>query len=202
MSKGKLIVMALSLAAVAASIFIYFNQSTSPAEREQKDYAVKSKLRGFELYRYKNDQLIARTTGRDATLHAQGRLVCDGRIQMVKIESGQRQEVESDQAELVFEDENFFSENGGGVETILFSGNVDYTKGSSRFRTDWIKYSEKTGEAFTDKPVRIDFENQFIASEGGMIFNTKTDSFRMKGGIFGSVRPDFVKSNRRGNVKK
>lgn len=163
---------------------------------------IKSKLSNFELYKYKNDQLVGRATGNNATLFAQGRLLCDGRMQMVRMEKGQRQSIESDQAEIIFQNENFFGDGAGMVDTILFSGNVDYIRGRTRFQTDWIKYSDKTGEAFTDKPVRVDSDSQFIAAEGGMIYNTKTESLRMRGGVFGSVRSDMIKSGTGGHSTK
>ena len=202
MSKSKLIVISLSLMTLIAAIFTYFNQSGALSERELKDSLVKSKLSRYELYRYKNDQLISRATGSSATLFAQGRLVCDGRMRMVRMENGQRQEIESDTAEIVFQNENFFGDTAGMVDSILFSGNVDYSRGKTRFQADWIKYDDKTGEAFTDKPVRVDLENQFIAAEGGMIYNTKTEAIRMRGGVFGAVRPDLVKGSAGGGSKK
>ena len=195
-------VMALSVAALVAAVFIYFNQSAPPGDREFKASLIKSKLSNFELYKYKNDQLVGRATGNNATLFAQGRLLCDGRMQMVRMEKGQRQSIESDQAEIIFQNENFFGDGAGMVDTILFSGNVDYIRGRTRFQTDWIKYSDKTGEAFTDKPVRVDSDSQFIAAEGGMIYNTKTESLRMRGGVFGSVRSDMIKSGTGGHSTK
>ena len=202
MSKSKLTIMALSIAALVAAVYIYFNQSTHPGDRELKASLIKSKLSNFELYKYKNDQLVARATGNNATLFAQGRLLCDGRMRMVRMESGQRQSIESDQAEIIFQNENFFGDGAGMVDTILFSGNVDYVRGSTRFQTDWIKYSDKTGEAFTDKPVRVDSEDQFIAAEGGMIYNTKTESLRMRGGVFGAVRSDIMRGGAGGKSSK
>jgi LPS export ABC transporter protein LptC len=202
MSKSKLTIMALSITAVVAAVFIYFNQSMPSGDRELKAALIKSKLSNFELYKYKNDQLVARATGNNATLFAQGRLLCDGRVRMVRMESGQRQSIESDQAEIIFQNENFFGDGAGMVDTILFSGNVDYVRGNTRFQTDWIKYSDKTGEAFTDKPVRVDSEGQFIAAEGGMIYNTKTESLRMRGGVFGAVRSDIMRGSAGGKSTK
>jgi hypothetical protein len=203
MSKSKLLIIALSLATTAASIFIYFNQKFSVGDRELKDSLIKSRLSGFQLYRYRSNQLVARTTGDMATLYTQGRLSCSGRIRMVRIEDGQRQEIQSDEVDVNFQNENLFGDGAGLVDTILFSGNVDYTRGNSRFQTDWIKYSDKTGEAVTDRPVRIDSENQFIAAEGGMIYNTKSGALRMRGGVFGSVRQDLLnKSGTKGKGRK
>jgi lipopolysaccharide export system protein LptA len=118
------------------------------------------------------------------------------------MDNGQRQEIESDQAEITFQNENFFGDSAGMVDTILFTGNVDYIRGTTRFQSDWIKYSDKTSEAFTDKPVRIDSDSQFIAAEGGMIYNTKTEALRMRGGVFGSVRSDLMKSSAGGKNAK
>jgi LPS export ABC transporter protein LptC len=202
MSKSKLTFMALLIGALVAAVSIYLNQSGAPIEREFKASLVKSKLNRFELYKYKNGHLVARATGNNATLFAQGRLICDGRMRMVRIDNGQRQEIESDQAEITFQNENFFGDSAGMVDTILFTGNVDYIRGATRFQSDWIKYSDKTGEAFTDKPVRIDSDSQFIAAEGGMIYNTKTEALRMRGGVFGSVRSDLMKSNAGGTTGK
>jgi LPS export ABC transporter protein LptC len=202
MSKSKLTFMALSIGALVAAVSIYLNQSEAPSDREFKASLVKSKLNRFELYKYKNGQLAARATGNNATLFAQGRLICDGRMRMVRMDNGQRQEIESDQAEIIFQNENFFGDGAGMVDTILFTGNVDYIRGATRFQSDWIKYSDRTGEAFTDKPVRIDSDRQFIAAEGGMIYNTKTEALRMRGGVFGSVRSDLIKSNAGGKTAK
>jgi len=203
MSKSKLLIITLSLVATAASIFIYFNQKHRLGERELKDALIKTRLSGFQLYRYRASQLVARTTGDKATLYTQGRLFCNGRIRMVRIENGQRQEIQSDEVEVNFQNENLFGDGAGLVDTILFSGNVDYTRGNSRFQTDWIKYSDKTNEAVTDKPVRIDSENQFIAAEGGMIYNTRSGAIRMRGGVFGSVRQDLLnKSGAKGKGRK
>jgi lipopolysaccharide assembly outer membrane protein LptD (OstA) len=103
---------------------------------------------------------------------------------------------------VIFQTENLFGQGAGMVDTILFSGNVDYVRGNSRFQTDWIKYSEKTGDAISDSPVRIESEGQFIAAEGGMIYNAKTEDLRLKGGVFGSLRTDLMDKQRGGKSKK
>lgn len=113
-----------------------------------------------------------------------------------------RQEISSDKAEVVFQTENLFGHGAGVVDTILFSGNVDYIRGNSRFQTEWIKYTEKTGEAVSDKPVRIESDGQFIAAEGGMIYNAKTEDLRLKGGVFGSLRTDLMDKQLGGKSKK
>lgn len=202
MSKSKLAVISLSLMATFAAVYIYMGHKNPKADNTPSDSAIKAKLTSFELYRYRGDQLVARATGNDATLFSRGRFVSDGRTRLVQIAGGQRQEIESDKAEVMFQSENLFGEGAGLIDTILFSGNVDYIRGNSRFQTDWIKYTEKTKEAMTDRPVRFESNGQFIAAEGGMIYNTATESIKMKGGVFGSVRSDVVTTGGGGSRKK
>lgn len=202
MSKSKLAVIAISLMATVSSLYIYFAHKNPKVDNTPIESAIKAKLTRFELYRYRGDQLVARATGNDAILFPRGRFVCDGRTRFVQISGGQRQEIESDKAEVMFQSENLFGEGAGLIDTILFSGNVDYIRGNSRFQTDWIKFSEKTKEATTDRPVRFESDGQFIAAEGGMIYNVKSEAIKMKGGVFGSVRTDVVTTSGGGARKK
>lgn len=202
MSKGRIFFIFISLAVTAAAVFIYLNQTNQRSRKNIVESSIKSKLRNYELYRYRQDQLVARATGSEATLYDQGRLVCEGGARAVRISRELREEISSDTAEVIFQTENLFGQGAGMVNTILFSGNVDYVRGNSRFQTDWIKYSEKTGEAISDRPVRIESEGQFIAAEGGMIYNAKTEDLRLKGGVFGSLRTDLMDKQRGGKSKK
>jgi LPS export ABC transporter protein LptC len=202
MSKGRLFFIFISLAVTAAAISIYLNQSNQRSQKNIVGSAIKSKLKNYELYRYRQDQLIARATGAEATLFDQGRLVCGGGTRAVRMSPELRQEISSDTAEVIFQTENLFGQGAGMVDTILFSGNVDYIRGNSRFQTDWIKYTEKTGEAVSDRPVRIESDGQFIAAEGGMIYNAKTEDLRLKGGVFGSLRTDVMDKQLGGKAKK
>lgn len=202
MSKGRLFFIFMSLAVTVTAVLIYLNQGSQRGQRNILGSTIKSKLRNYELYRYKKDQLIARATGFEATLFDQGRLVCSGGAKAVRISPDLRQEISSDTAEVIFQTESLFGQGAGLVDTILFSGNVDYLRGNSRFRTDWIKYSEKTSEAVSDKPVRIESDGQFIAAEGGMIYNAKTEDLRLKGGVFGTLRTDLMDKQLGGKPKK
>ena len=93
-----------------------------------------------------------------------------------------------------FPSSTLFSAKNNNAETVDLRGDVEMIRGSSRFLTDWIHYSDKTGEAFTDQPVRIEQDGQFIAAEQGMTYNMRTDSIRMRGGVFGSLQPELIGS--------
>ena len=192
----------MSLATIALSVFYYFNQSIGRIAKEAQGTIIKSRLSNYELYRYRGDQLTARATGNTAILMDQGRLLCEGGTKLIKISDGIRQEIEAESAEVKFQSEALFGDGAGVVETLVFSGDVEYLRGKTRFHTDWISYTEKTGEAFTDRPVRVDSEGQFIASEGGMTYNLKTESLRMRGGVFGTVRTDAIQSRAGGAAGK
>jgi hypothetical protein len=124
----------------------------------------------------------------------QGKLLCEGRIRVVRIRGDARQEIEADLAVVQFQSDAILSQNNSNVETIELSGNVDYIRGKSRFQTDWIRFTEKTGDAYTDRPGRADMDGQFIAAEGGMTYNMRTESLRMRGGVVGSIRTDVMQN--------
>ena len=163
--------------------------------------AVKARLSGFDFYRYQNDELIARTSGKSAILREHGKLLFDDKIHSVRIRGGVREELEANVAEVKFQNDAVLTQNHNTVDTIELLGNVELSKGLTRFQTDWILYTEKTAEAFTDKPVRIDSDGQFIAAEGGMTYNVRSESIRMRGGVFGSVRTDAVGKGFKGRNK-
>jgi hypothetical protein len=194
MSKSKISFIAASIVTIIASVLIYLNQKTGRVSQEQKISQVKAKLINYELYRYHGDGLTARATGKIASLFDQGRLLCEGRIRVVRIRGDVRQEIEADLAEVQFQSDAILLQNNSNVETIELSGNVDYIRGQSRFQTDWIRYTEKTGDAYTDRPVRADMDGQFIAAEGGMTYNMRTESLRMRGGVVGSIRTDVMQN--------
>ena len=194
MSKSKISFIAASIVTIIASVLIYLNQKTGRVSQEQKISQVKAKLINYELYRYHGDGLTARATGKIASLFDQGRLLCEGRIRVVRIRGDVRQEIEADLAEVQFQNDAILSQNNSNVETIELSGNVDYIRGKSRFQTEWIRYTEKTGDAYSDRPVRADIDGQFIAAEGGMTYNMRTESLRMRGGVVGSIRTDVMQN--------
>jgi LPS export ABC transporter protein LptC len=78
------------------------------------------------------------------------------------------------------------------AETIELRGDVEIIRNNSKVLTDWIHYTDKTSEVFTDRPVRIEQEGQFIAAEQGMTYNMRTESIRMRGGVFGSLQSDVI----------
>jgi hypothetical protein len=150
---------------------------------------------GFELYRYhRSDVLKARTSGKSATLKNNGKLICEDKIRSVRFRNGLREELEANRADIQFMNDSVLTQKQNTVETIELTGNVEFSRGPSRFQTEWIHYTEKTGDAFTDKPVRVDSDGQFVAAEGGMTYNVRSESMRMRGGVFGSVRTDAVES--------
>lgn len=192
MSKSKILFIAASIVTIVASVLIYLNQNKGRVAQEQQLSQVKAKLINYELYRYRGDELTARATGKVASVLDQGKLLCEGRLRVVRIRGDARQEIEADLAEVQFQSDANLSQNNSNVETIELSGNVDYVRGKSRFQTDWIKFTEKTGDAYTDRPVRADLDGQFIAAEGGMTYNMRTESLRMRGGVVGSIRTDVM----------
>jgi len=194
MSKSKISFLVASIVTIVAAVLIYINQKTARVSQEQRLSQVKAKLINYELYRYHGDELTARATGKVASLLDQGKLLCEGRIRVVRIRGDVRQEIEADLAEVQFQSDAILSQNNSNVETIELSGNVDYIRGKSRFQTDWIRYTEKTGDAYSDRPVRADIDGQFIAAEGGMTYNMRTESIRMRGGVMGSIRTDVMQN--------
>ena len=194
MSKSKISFIVASIVTIVASVLIYLNQNKGRVAQEQQLPQVKAKLINYELYRYRGDELTARATGKVASVLDQGKLLCEGRLRVVRIRGDARQEIEADLAEVQFQSDAVLSQNNSNVETIELSGNVDYIRGKSRFQTDWIKFTEKTGDAYTDRPVRADLDGQFIAAEGGMTYNMRTESLRMRGGVVGSIRTDVMQN--------
>jgi hypothetical protein len=195
MSKSKISFIAASIVTIVTSVLIYVNQNKGRVAQERQLLQVKAKLINYELYRYHGDGLTARATGKVASVLDQGKLLCEGRLRLVRIRGGARQEIEADLAEVQFQSDAILSQNNSNVETIELSGNVDYIRGKSRFQTDWIKFTEKTGDAYTDQPVRADLDGQFIAAEGGMTYNMRTESLRMRGGVVGSIRTDVMQNS-------
>jgi hypothetical protein len=191
---GKSIFIAVSLCLIGLSVYVYFAQKQPKNIDTLTNLAAKARLTGYDLYRYKEDQIIARASGRRATFLDQGRLVCEDRIKMVRHREGVREEVEALSATIQFPSASLFSSKNNNAETVDLRGDVEIIKGSSRFLTDWIHYSDKTGEVFTDKPVRIEQDGQFIAAEQGMTYNVRTDAIRMRGGVFGSLQPEVIGS--------
>ena len=202
MGKSRALFIVASLLIIGASIWTYAHQNNNRGANKGPDSLIKARLIGFELYRYQNDELKARTSGKSATLKDHGKLVCEDKIRSVRIRNGVREELEANTANIQFVNDAVLTQKNNTVDTIELSGNVEFSKGPSKFQTEWILYTEKTGDAFTDKPVRADSEGQFVAAEGGMTYNVRSESIRMRGGVFGSVRTDAVETGLGGQKKK
>lgn len=191
---GKSIFISASLFLLGLSFYVYLGQKKPKIMEDQKAGSVKARLIGYDAYRYRDDKPVARASGRRAVFLDQGRLLCDDRFKLVRTRGGIREEVESKSAEIVFPNSALFSSKNNNAETIELRGDVEMIRGNSRFLTEWIRYTDKTGEAYTDKPVRIEQDGQFIAAEQGMTYNMQTESMRMRGGVFGSVQPNVVRA--------
>jgi hypothetical protein len=189
---GKTIFIATSLILVVLSVYIYATQTEPKSAEDGGAQVIKARLTSYDAYRYKGDAVIARASGQKATFLDQGRLVCEERVKLVRRRGGLREEVEAKSAEIHFPSSSLFSAKNNNAESIDLRGDVEIIRGSSRFLTDWIHYSDKTAEAFTDKPVRLEQDGQFIAAEQGMTYNMRTDSIRMRGGVFGSLQPQIL----------
>jgi hypothetical protein len=198
---GKSIFIAVSLFLMGLSVYVYMGQKQPKTQDSGSVLAVKARLIGYDVYRYKDDQVVARASGKKATFLDQGRLICEERIKMVRRRAGAREEVEAKSAELKFPSAMLFASKNNNAESVDLRGDVEMIRGRSRFITDWIHYSDKSGEAFTDQPVRIEQDGQFIAAEQGMTYNMRTDSIRMRGGVFGSLQPETLGASS-GKAKK
>lgn len=193
MNKGKLLIITMSLMLLAASIWVYLQQQGQRTKLDPVGVQAKAKLIGYELYRYQHDELKVRVSGKRAVLVDPAELICEDKIFAVRIRNGLREQVETEKARLVFLGDSLFTQKDATLDTVELKGGVEYVRGKSRFLTEWLKYTEKTGEAYSDKPVRIDSEGQFVAAEGGMTYNVRDESVRLRGGVFGSLRADKVK---------
>lgn len=202
MNKGKLLLIVSSLTLLFASIWVYFRELSTRKSREIDSSPVKAKLSGFELYRYKNDELKSRVSGKKAKLLDPSEVLCEERVIAVRIKDGVREQVEADTAKLTFTGDSFFSGRESTLDTAELTGGVEYLTNKSRFVTEWMRYTEKSGEAFSDRPVRIDSDDQFIAADGGMTYNLKDESIRLRGGVFGSLRSDKLRAQVDGEKKK
>jgi LPS export ABC transporter protein LptC len=202
MSKTKIAFIAISLTLVIISIWIYLGQKDGRSNRDSSESQIKAKLVGYELFRYQNDEMKARTTGKKAFLYEHGKMVCEDHVKSVRIRDGIREELESEKADILFADESPLSQKNSTASVIELTGNVEFTRGESTFHTEWIRYTEKTGEAFTDRPVKITSQGQFIAAEGGMTYNIKVDNVKLRGGVVGSLKSELLQDGIKGKSKR
>ena len=201
MSKSKATFILISLAALGASIWVYINQKNGRGSQSAQTH-VKARLLGYELIRYRHDDLIARTSGKKATLRDNGKLICEDRVKAVRIRDGVREELEADRADVTFPPDTSLTSKNSTIESVELTGSVEFLRGVNRFQTDWVLYTEKTGDVFSDKPVRFESEDQLVAAEGGMTYNMRQETLRMRGGVFGSVQSDVVQSGLRDASKE
>jgi hypothetical protein len=189
---GKSIFISVSLFLVGLSIYVYLGQKRPKTQEIVGSQAARARLIGYDVYRYRNDKPIARSSGKRAAFLDNGRLVCNDQVKMVRFRDNIREEVEAKSAEIVFSSTTLFSSKKNMAETIELRGDVEIIRNNSKVLTDWIHYTDKTSEVFTDRPVRIEQEGQFIAAEQGMTYNMRTESIRMRGGVFGSLQSDVI----------
>jgi hypothetical protein len=194
MTKSKPIFIFVSLALTAASVWIYIGQKPPRLRKTDSESAVKARLKGYELFRYKGDELRARVSGKKASLIEPSTLVCEDDIIGFRTRNGLREQASARRAIVKFAGESLFNQKDSTLDTIELDGNVDFQRGRSQFMTEWISYTEKTSEAFTEKPVRMESSGQFVAAEGGMTYHVRDESIRLRGGVFGNIRTDVIRS--------
>ncbi len=194
MTKSKAIFIFASLALIFASIWVYVGQKPPRLGRNDAESAVKARLTGYELFRYKGDELKARLSGKKAALMEPSKLVCDDDILGFRQRGGVREQISAKRAVVKFAGESLFNQKDLALDTLELDGDVDFQRGTSQFMTEWILYTEKSGDAFTDKPVRMQSSSQFVASEGGMTYNVRDESVRLRGGVVGNIRSDVMSS--------
>lgn len=103
---------------------------------------------------------------------------------------GQKEELEADSAIIQFLNDAVLTQKGSTIITAELTGAVEMMRGEKRFQTDWLLYTEKTSILFTDKPVKIASQEEFVAADGGMTYNMQEESLHLRGGVFGSIRPE------------
>jgi lipopolysaccharide export system protein LptC len=202
MSKGKVIFISISVAIMGAAVTSYFTQSSTKSKDARTDQDVKARLLGYELFRYRGDSLVSRVSGRKATLMEPSRLVCEDDIVGLRIRGGIREEASANQAVIIFLGESLFNQRDAALDTVELIDDVEFQRSSSRFVTERLLYSEKSGTAVTNKPVRMDSDGQFVAANGGMIYNLRDESLKLRGGVVGSVRSDIMESGLNGKKSK
>jgi hypothetical protein len=201
MNIGKLIFVVLALSLTGTATWIYFNQRDSHLARVLVNSPIKAQLIGFEMNRYRDDQWMSRIASRKATLMENGKLVFDTKARASRMRGGKIEELEADSAIIQLLNDPARPQMNSTIVTAELSGSVELLKGESRFTTEWLLYTESTSEAFTDRAVRIDSNEEFVAAEGGMTYNIREESIRLRGGVFGSVRPDAAAASMKGKKK-
>jgi hypothetical protein len=202
MNTSKLIFVVGALSLTGAATWIYFNQRDAHLAQAIINSPVKAQLLGFELNRYHNDEMTTRLAGRKASLMDDGKLICEDKVRALRIRGGVREELEANKATIQFLGDAALSQQNSTVVTIELDGAVEMLRGEHRFSTEWLLYTEKTSEAFTDKPVRIDTHDEFVAAEGGMTYNIRGEALRLRGGVFGSIAPDSARASMKGKHTK
>ena len=192
MSRGKLLFIVCSLMVMGMSVWVYFSQAQNRSQEAADGGAPKARMSGYEIYKYRGEEVIARASGKNAAFVDAGRLICDGGTRMIRIKKGQREEVSANEAVISFPPDTKLASQAASAETIELRGDVEIYRSDSKFTTEWISYSDKTKEAYTERPVRLEHAGQFIAAEQGMTYNMQTESIRMRGGIFGSVKSNVM----------
>jgi hypothetical protein len=194
MNRGKLIFILISLSFMAMSIQIYLSQNLGKSSNILTVPSPKAKMSGYDIYKYKADEIVSRSSGKQATFSDGGILLCEDGVKMVRTRKGMREEITANIAMIKFPPETKLASKDTSAESIDMRGDVEVIRGDSKFTTDWLTYTESTKEAFTDHQVRFEQSGQFIAAEQGMTYNMQTESIRMRGGVFGSVRSNVVDS--------
>jgi hypothetical protein len=194
MTKSKAIFILASLGVIVAAIFVYIGQGSTRARKVNGDSELKARLVGYELFRYKGDELRARVSGQSALLKEPSILICQDDIVGLRMDGKLREQASAKKATIAFAGESLFNQKDSVVDTIELDGDVEFHRAQNQFLTEWLFYSEKTGEASTEKPVRIESSGQFIAAEGGMIYNIRNEALRLRGGVVGSIRTDIMRN--------
>ncbi len=202
MNVGKIIFLVLALSLTATALWIYINQRDTHLAHVIVNSPIKAQLIGFEMNRYRDDEWISRLASDKATLMENGRLVFDKKVRASRMRGDTREELEADSAVVQLLNDTALAQQKSAIVSIELTGAVELLKGESRFQTEWLLYTEKTAEAFTDKAVKILSKEEFVAAEGGMTYNMQEESLRLRGGVFGSIRPEAVESGMKGKKKK
>ena len=203
MNTGKLIFVVLALSLLGTSIWIYANLRDTHLANVIVNSPVKAQLIGFELNRYRDDEWTTRVTSQKANLLDNGRLVFEKKVRASRQRGGNKEELEADSAVIQFLSDTVLSQKDSTIVTAEFTGAVELMRGDKRFQTDWLLYTEKTSTVFTDKPLRIDSQEEFVAAEGGMTYNMQEEALHLRGGVFGSIRPEAASAaaGKKGNKK-
>lgn len=190
MNTGKLIFVVLALSLLGTSIWIYANLRDTHLAQVFVNSPIKAQLIGFEMNRYRDDEWTTRIASQKATFLENGQLVFEKKVRASRQRGGQKEELEADSAIIQFLNDAVLTQKGSTIITAELTGAVEMMRGEKRFQTDWLLYTEKTSILFTDKPVKIASQEEFVAADGGMTYNMQEESLHLRGGVFGSIRPE------------